>query len=176
MDLLGIDQEEGKEDNKDLKGLLASVYKVPIEHLLFSLAPYLDLILLAGILNGLKDSPGAAAAHFQPSHMAPHWELQSTKKEDLQLLFGRDARHPEEVGKKLKYVNTDATYTSATSTSSLRSSHPCLVPIRKRSTHNCGVHCVTGRERATERKCISKSQLSTKQEGNIQDQSLTEGL
>lgn len=32
MNLLGIDQEESKEDNKDLKGLLASVYKVPIEH------------------------------------------------------------------------------------------------------------------------------------------------
>lgn len=32
MNLLGIDQEEGKEDNKDLKGLLASVDKVPIEH------------------------------------------------------------------------------------------------------------------------------------------------
>lgn len=29
-----------------------------------------------------------------------HWELQSTKKEDLQLLFSRELRHPEVVGKK----------------------------------------------------------------------------
>lgn len=40
-------------------------------YLLCSLAPYLDLILLTGILNGLEDSPGAAASHFQPSHVAP---------------------------------------------------------------------------------------------------------
>ena len=32
MNLLWIDQEEGKEDDEDLKGLLASVYKVPVEH------------------------------------------------------------------------------------------------------------------------------------------------
>lgn len=37
----------------------------------FSLAPYLDLILLASILNGLKNSPGATSAHFQPSNIAP---------------------------------------------------------------------------------------------------------
>lgn len=32
MNLFWIDQEEGKEDDKDLEGLFASVYKVPIEH------------------------------------------------------------------------------------------------------------------------------------------------
>lgn len=31
------------------------------------------------------------------------WELQSTKKEDLQLLFSRELRHPEVVGKKVRF-------------------------------------------------------------------------
>lgn len=31
----------------------------------------LDLILLTGILNGLKDSPSAPSAHFQASNVAP---------------------------------------------------------------------------------------------------------
>lgn len=46
-------------------------------------------------------------------------------------------------------VSTGSTYTSATCTSSLLSSHPRLVAVRVRSTHDCGVHCVTGRQRAT---------------------------
>lgn len=33
VNLLWIDQEEGKEDDEDLKGLFASVYKVPVEHI-----------------------------------------------------------------------------------------------------------------------------------------------
>lgn len=32
MNLFWIDQEEGKEDNEYLKGLFASVYEVPVEH------------------------------------------------------------------------------------------------------------------------------------------------
>lgn len=38
---------------------------------LFSLAPYLDLVLLASVLDGLEDSPRATSAHFQPSNVAP---------------------------------------------------------------------------------------------------------
>lgn len=40
-------------------------------HILFSFAPHLDLVLLTSVLDGLKDSPGATAAHFQPSNVAP---------------------------------------------------------------------------------------------------------
>lgn len=33
MNLFWIYQEEGKEDDEDLKGLFAPIYKVPIEHI-----------------------------------------------------------------------------------------------------------------------------------------------
>lgn len=32
-----------------------------------------------------------------------HWELQITKREDLQLLFSRGLRHPEVAGKKVRF-------------------------------------------------------------------------